>query len=203
MGIKLITAPAVQPLTLQEVKDHLRVDYSDTDSIITLYLNAATSYVDGEFGYLGRALVTQTWELTIDTFPLHEIKVPLPPLQSVTSIKYDDSSAVEQTLATDQYFVDTVSEPGWIVPITSGWPTNVLSAINSVRVRFVAGYEATTDSPPDPRFNVPTAIKQAMLLLIGQFHEHRENAIVGLTTMQLPFAAENLLRPFRVVVPFA
>jgi uncharacterized phiE125 gp8 family phage protein len=204
MGIKLITAPAVQPLTLQEVKDHLRVDFSDTDSIVTLYLNAATSYVDGEFGYLGRALVTQTWELTIDTFPLHEIKVPLPPLQSVSSIKYDDADGNEQTLtAATDYFVDTSSEPGWIVPATGGWPTSIFAGINAVRVRFVAGYDPTTDSPPDLRANVPTAIKQGMLLLIGQFYEHRENIIVGLTTMQLPFAAENLLRPWRVVVPFA
>jgi hypothetical protein len=79
----------------------------------------------------------------------------------------------------------------------------VLDAINAVRIRFVAGYDATSDSPPDLRSNIPRAIKQAMLLYIGNFHEHREENIVGLTTMKLPFAAENLLRPFRVVVPFA
>jgi uncharacterized phiE125 gp8 family phage protein len=206
MGIKRITAPAVSPLTLQQVKDHLRVDNSDTDSIIQLYLDAATSYVDGEFGYLGRALVTQTWELTIDAFPCHEIRLPLPPTQSVTSIKYDDADGNEQTLvASTDYYVDTSSEPSWIVPALSGWPASgaVFEGISAVRVRFVAGFDPTTDSPPDLRANVPTAIKQAMLLLIGQFHEHREESIVGLTTMRLPFASENLLRPWRVTVPFA
>jgi uncharacterized phiE125 gp8 family phage protein len=203
MALRLITAPEVQPLTLEEVKEHLRVDHDDSDAIITAYIEAATSYVQGHYGFTGRALVTQTWELVIDHFPLHEIKVPLPPLQSVESIKYDDSGGLETTLASDQYWVDNVSEPGWIVPITSGWPTGVLDAINSVRIRFVAGYAATTDSPPDLRGNIPRAIKQAMLLHIGSFHEHREQNIVGLTTMELPFAAENLLRPFRVVVPFA
>ena len=202
MGIKLITAPTVAPLTLQEVKDHLRIDYSDTDSIITAYLDAATSYVDGEYGYLGRALVTQTWELTIDSFPTNEIRIPLPPLQSISSIKYDDADGNEQTLDPTAYFVDAVSEPAWIVPATGGWPTGIFSGVNAVRVRFVAGYDPTTDSPPDYRANVPRAIKQAMFLLIGAFHEHREDEIVGLTTMRLPFAAENLLRPWRVVVPF-
>lgn len=203
MALRLITAPAVQPLTLEEVKEHLRVDYTDADALITAYIEAATSYVQGRNGFTGRALVTQTWELVIDHFPLHEIKIPLPPLQSVESIKYDASDGLETTLATDQYWVDDVSEPAWIVPITGGWPTGVLSAINAVRIRFVAGYPATDDSPPDLRGNIPGAIKQAMLLQIGNFHEHREENIVGLTTMKLPFASENLLRPFRVVVPFA
>jgi uncharacterized phiE125 gp8 family phage protein len=203
MALRLITGPTVQPLTLEEVKAHLRVDYSDADDLISAYIAAATSYVEGQYGFTGRALVTQTWELVIDHFPVHEIKIPLPPLQSIESIKYDGSDGLEVTLAADQYYVDDVSEPAWVVPITGGWPTAVFDAINSVRIRFVAGYDATTDSPPDLRGNIPRAIKQAMLLYIGNFHEHREENIVGLTTMKLPFAAENLLRPFRVVIPFA
>ena len=203
MGLRLIAAPAVLPLTLAETKEHLRVDDTDSDNLITTYIEAATSYVDAEYGYLGRALVTQTWELVIDGFPLHEIKVPLPPLQSVVSVRYDDTAGDEQTLPADQYYVDDASEPAWIVAASGGWPTGVLDALNSVRVRFVAGYDPTTDSPPDLRANIPRAIKQAMLLLIGSFYEHREQNIVGLTTMQLPFAAQNLLMPHRVVIPFA
>jgi uncharacterized phiE125 gp8 family phage protein len=203
MALRRIVAPEVEPLTLAEVKEHLRVDHTASDSIIQAYIAAATSYVDGEFGVLGRALVTQTWELVLDHFPVHEIKIPLPPLQSVESIKYDDPDGFEQTLATDQYYVDDASEPAWVVPITGGWPTAVLEAINSVRIRYVAGYEPTTDSPPDLAGNVPRAIKQAMLLHIGSFHEHREQNIVGLTTMELPFAAQNLLRPWLVWIPFA
>jgi uncharacterized phiE125 gp8 family phage protein len=203
MALRMITAPMVQPLTLEEVKEHLRVDYTEADSLISAYIEAATSHVEGEHSFTGRALVTQTWELVIDHFPSHEIKIPLPPLQSIDSIKYDDSAGDEQTLAADQYYVDDVSEPAWVVPIVGGWPTAVLDAINAVRIRFTCGYPATVDSPPDLRGNIPRAIKQAMLLHIGSFHEHREEQIVGLTTMQLPFAAENLLRPWRVVVPFA
>ena len=102
--------------------------------MIETYIAAATSYVDGEYGFLGRALVTQTWELVINTFPTHEIKMPLPPLQSVTSVKYDDGEGVEQTLSTSLYTVDTASEPGWIVPpIGTGWPTSIFDGINSVK----------------------------------------------------------------------
>lgn len=203
MALKPITAPAVLPLTLAEVKEHLRVDHSDEDNLISLYIQAATSFVDGENGFLGRALVTQTWELVIDTFPTHEIKIPLPPLQEVESVKYDDSDGNEQTLATDGYWVDDALEPGWIVPATAGWPSDVLDAVNAVRVRFIAGYPATEDSPPDLRANVPASIKHAMLLHIGSMYGQREDMVIGTIVNKLPFGAEQLLRPFRVTVPIA
>src|SRR5262245_32745258 len=197
MALRLITAPTVEPLTLAETKQHLRVDHDDDDDLIAAYIAAAVSYCDGEYGFLGRALVTQTWELVLDNFPLHEIKIPLPPLQSVESIKYDDSAGDEQVVATDSYWVDAASEPGWIVPATAGWPTAVLDAVNSVRVRFVAGYDPTTDSPPDYRANVPRAVKQAMLLQVGQFYQQREDVVIGVNAVRLSWGAEALLRPFR------
>ena len=204
MAIRLITAPTVQPLTLAEVKAHLRVDHSDEDDLIAAYIEAATSYADGEYGFLGRALVTQTWELVIDTFPTHEIKIPLPPLQSVESVKYDDGDGVEQTLSTSLYTVDSALEPGWIVPpVGTGWPSSVFDGINSVRVRYVAGYDPTTDSPVDLRANIPRAIRQALLLLIGAMYQQREEVVIGVSVMKMPWASEQLLRPFRVTVPFA
>jgi uncharacterized phiE125 gp8 family phage protein len=203
MGLKPITPPSVQPLTVEEVKAHLRVDHTDEDSLIALYIAAATSFIDGEYGFLGRALVTQTWELVLDNFPLHEIKIPLPPLQEVESIKYDDADGNEQVVSTLEYWVDDASEPAWVVPTTGGWPTGILDAINAVRVRFLAGYPETTDSPPDLRANIPVSIKQAMLLHIGSMYAQREDVVIGTIVTKLPFGAEQLLRPYRVVIPFA
>jgi len=203
MAIKLITAPVVEPLTLAEVKQHLRVVVDDEDSTISTYISAARSFVDGQGGFLGRALVTQTWELTLDKFPVSEIKVPLPPLQEVVSVKYDDSAGFEQTVDPDDYFVDNVNEPGWIVPIQgAAWPTP-LDAVNSVRVRFVAGYLPSSDSPPDLRANIPFSIKAAMLLIIGGFYVNRENVVVGTIVNKLPFGVEELLRPFRIKISLA
>src|SRR5262245_7038895 len=174
MALTLVTAPAVTPLTLAEVKKHLRVSSSDQDDLITIYLKAATDYLDGEHGFLGRALVTQTWLLTIDEFPTAEIKLPLPPLQSVTSVKYDDSAGVEQTVASTDYYVDTASEPGWVVPLANvSWPTT-LDAINAVRIEYVAGYPADSSSPPDLAANVPFNIKAGLMLMIAELFERRE-----------------------------
>ena len=90
--------------------------------------------------------------------------LPFPPLQSVVSVKYDDGAGVEQILGITEYEVDTVSQPGWVVPVTTGWPTAVWDSINSVRIRFVAGYDPGTDSPIDLAANVPQSLKAAILL---------------------------------------
>ncbi len=196
-----LVAPAVTPLSLTEVKAHLRVDGTDQDGVIQMYLDAATDYVDGEWGFLGRALVTQTWRLTIDTFPCAEIKIPLPPLQSISSVGYFDSAGDFQTLVEDtDYFVDDQSEPGWITPMST-WPTT-LDAINSVRIEFVAGYDPSTDSPPDLTANIPGDTKQAMLLLITDWMEHRQNTLTE-TVNNLHFGTDVLLRRKKIDLGFA
>lgn len=201
--LRMITAPTVEPLTLEEVKAHLRVDHTYDDSLIAIYLAAARAHVDGPEGFLGRALVTQVWELVLDAFPDDEIKIPLPPLQTVDSIRYDDSAGNEQIVNTSDYFVDNVSEPGWVVPADgASWPTP-MDAINSVRVRFTAGYAPSTDSPPDLRANIPFDIKAAILLHVGSMYEHREEVVVGSSAAKLPVGAEALLRPRRVQLGMA
>ena len=205
MAIRLITPPAVAPITLALAKQHLRVDHTDDDALIQFYIDGATRRIDGENGWLGRALVTQTWELVLDRFPVNEIKIPLPPLQSVLSVKYDDTAGSEQTLPTTEYSVDDASEPAWILPPTiSGWPA-VFEGINSVRIRFTAGYPPTTDSPVDLTGNIPMVIKNALMLHVGTLYRDRESYTIGTINQEMPtsIAVFNLLQPWRVEIPFA
>lgn len=201
MPIRLITAPAVEPVTLIEAKAHLRVDHSEDDTLISSLIEASRMYCEK---FTARAFITQTWEYVADVFPAHEIMLPLPPLQSVTSVKYDDGGGIEQILAIDQYEVDNVSEPGWVVPITTGWPTATWAGINSVRIRYLAGYAAGTDSPIDLAANVPQSIKAAILLHVGQLYEQREDIVVGTIVNRVPTGGiEHLLRPYRVALGMA
>lgn len=200
MALTLITPPAVEPLTLAEAKAHLRVDTTDDDDLIAALLTASRSFCEE---WTGRAFVTQTWELVLDEFSsdlnADEIEIPRPPLQSVTSVKYDDSDGVEQTLATDQYDVDTVSQPGWVVPITTGWPSVVWQGINAVRIRYVAGYAPSDDSPPTSTDNIPGAIKAAIRLYLGQLYDQREDIVVGTIVNKVPSGSvQSILRNFRV-----
>lgn len=141
--------------------------------------------------FQNRAFITQTWELWLDAWPSKDyIKLPLPPLQSVTSIKYYDVDDTEYTFYdsenTDYIFIDTKSEPGWVVlNYGEGWPDAMLRPANAVCVTFVAGYGAASA--------VPRNVKQAMLLLIGNWYENREAVVIGTISSELPLAVDRLL----------
>jgi uncharacterized phiE125 gp8 family phage protein len=198
MAVRIITPPTEYPLTLAEVKAHLRVDHTDEDTMITAYLAAATAHAEK---FLGRALMTQTLELVLDSFYDPQIMIPMPPLQSVVSVLYDDGAGDEQTLVLNtDYVVDTASQPGWVVAVAGTWPTTI-DTVNSVRIRYIAGYVNTNDSPPSAA--VPFDIKAAILLLVGSLYGNRESVVVGVTTSMVPWSAEQLLRQHRVELALA
>jgi len=190
MALKLKTAPAVEPLSATEVKAHLRVDSSDEDTLIGTLITAARQYCET---FQSRAYITQTWELWLDAFPSQDyIKVPLPPLQAA-SIKYYDIDDTEAIFSADDYFVDTKSEPGWLV-LNAGcvWPSTILRPANGVYVQFIVGYG-------DAGSDVPEKVKQAMLLLIGAWYEQREAiTTTGLNVKEVPFAVNAILWQDRV-----
>jgi uncharacterized phiE125 gp8 family phage protein len=201
MGLKLLTPAVTTPVTLAEAKAHLRVIDNDDDAAIAAYIEAATKATEA---FLGRALIDQTWQLVLDSFPTGtnlEIKIPKPPLIEIVDIAYDDPGGAPVSIVADQYFVDNVSEPGWVVPANASlsWPAPI-SAINSVRIRFRAGY-VDNNSPPGAA--VPGDIKSAILLTIGNFYEQREGQVVGTVVYQLPWGIEQLLRQHRVLLGMA
>lgn len=187
MTLYLITASAAVTVSLAEAKSHLRVDGTDEDLLINSLISAATSHIDGRDGLLGRALVTQTWELRLDGFE-REIQIPLPPLQSVTSIKYTDIDGNEQTIDPSVYRVLTGEKSKVLLGFDKSWPS-VRDEAECVRIRFVAGYG-------DTGADVPATIKSAILLHVGTLYRDRE--ATGEAQNELPMAYSALLAPLRV-----
>lgn len=187
MSLKLITAPTAEPVTLQEAKDHLRVDSTDDDALISAIITAARQHLDGRDGILSRALMPQTWDYSIDRFPDGDtITLPLAPVQSVTSVKYVDPDGAQQTFSSDNYALgaDLDWSPRVILGWGKRWPS-VRAVPEAVTVRVVAGYAS-----------VPRPICQALLLLIGHWHEHREAVMEG-TFREVPTTVSALLTPYR------
>lgn len=173
-GLRLITGPAVEALTVDEVKQHLRIDRTDEDQYLADLIKAARSDLDAREGRLmGVAMITQTWELVLDAFPIladrhcyGQIDIPLRPLQSITSVKYDDVNGAEQTFPSTDYIVDTASWMGRVVLKPSkSWP-GTSDGIQAVRVRFVCGYGAAGTA-------VPYYLRQAMLVKVAHHYRHR------------------------------
>lgn len=191
MGLTLITSPTQEPLTLEETKVHLKVDEADDDGLIYALIEAARSYCES---YQRRVYISQTWELWLDDWPDGDyIALPLPPLQSVTSVIYYDTDDTEATFSSDDYFVDTKNEPGRVhLNYGEVWPTTTLRPANGVVVRFVAGYGSEVS-------DVPEKAKQAMKLLIGAWYEQREAITAsGLNINVVPFAVDALLWQDRI-----
>jgi uncharacterized phiE125 gp8 family phage protein len=137
------------------------------DPVLLSVQTAAREHFDGEQGILGRALITQTWDLRLDAFPVCDIVVPLPPLQAVEELVYIDPDGAEQTLAAEAYEVDATREPGVVRPIYgTSWPST-RAVPNAVRVQFTAGYG---DAPGD----VPATLRARIKALAGHLYEHRE-----------------------------
>lgn len=191
MGLRLITPAAAEPVTVGEARAHVKMISTVHDATLTANITAARGMLDGSHGMLGRALMPQTWELVLDAFPCGAVRIPLPPLQAVTFVRYLDTAGVEQTLPTTDYAVDTVSEPGWIAAGPNGWP-QTFDGINAVTIRFVAGYADAAA--------VPATIKAAILLLVGDLFENREGGSVGERYAQNP-TVDRLLFPYTLLMP--
>lgn len=176
------TATGEEPVSLTEAKAHLRVDISTDDTLIQSLIVAAREYCEG---FQNRTYISTSKELWLDAFPSKDfIEIPLPPLASISSVKYYDTSNVEATMSSGDYFVDTKSEPGRVcLGYGKSWPSTTLRSYNGVCITFVAGYGATAASTPQK-------VKQAMLLLIGDYYSTREAGNASKGTIE---AVERLL----------
>lgn len=157
MAIKTITPPAVEPITLEEAKHHLRVDGNNDDLLISSLIKQSREWCED---YENRKYITQTLELVLDTFPQGNAIIfnSCSPIQKVESIKYYDENRQEYIFNESSYIADLDGFVGRVV-LNKGkhWPVIELQTVNAVRVRFVAGYGDTADK-------VPENIKWAMIL---------------------------------------
>ena len=192
--LALITVPTVDVLTLNDAKEHLRVDADDDNALISGLIGAVVGMLDpAAGGWLGRALRPQTWELRLYGFPCEEIALPYPPLISIVSVKYDDTAGVERTLAvTTGYRILNSGGLGKVLlapPYNTAWPAT-RDDRETVRIRYTCGHAASPDALPAP-------IAAWLKLQLGKLYEQREAVIVGSDVRSLP-EIDGLVWPYRV-----
>ncbi len=175
MALKLSVAPDVQPITLSEAKAHLRIDNDDEDSLINLYIQAAAQWVEG---YTLRKLITQTWELTLDAFPItapHSILLPWGRCTAINYINYVDDNGNTQQLtgptsspAGSDYQENLNSDEGGLTQPLDGddWPSTDEDTLAAVAVNYDVGYGATPDL-------VPADLRAGVLYRLTDLYEFR------------------------------
>lgn len=207
-----IVAPAVEPVTLADLKSWLRVDITDDDSLITDLGIAARELVED---ITGRRLINQTWAMFADEFPTsrpsvrsqvlnamnliqlpfvdRDIEIPLGPCTGITALKTTDANGVTTTFDPANYVVDTKSEPARLVlKDTSDWPdpTVGLQEAISIEVDFTLGYGADGSA-------VPSRLKTAIKMLTAHWYNNRE-PVSDLKLSPVPDSVDALLDSFRM-----
>lgn len=167
MALVLTAPPIVEPVSLAEIKDFLRIDASDTsnDAVISALALSARTWCEV---YCQRRFVQQTWKLLMDFFPgyidlklagqkvsspfvsgsnavlvgiRYAIVLPYPPVQSISLFRYQNANGqVTQMTAGTDYIQDLDSQPARLTPpFGAMWPVASV-VVNAVEIDYVCGY---------------------------------------------------------------
>ncbi|NIM21850.1 MAG: hypothetical protein GTN64_05445 [Candidatus Latescibacteria bacterium] len=194
-SIRQTVAPINPAVTTAQIKQHLRINTASDDSYLDELIQAATIVVEG---FLNRAIIDQTWQLTLERFPVGRvIYFERAPLKTVSSVDYNDADGNPQTFAVSNYTVDTERLPGRLVlKEDSTWPT-VENEPNSVTITYTAGLGADETALDAAYQNIKLGIK----MLVGTWYANRESIAVQVGLVQaaeLPQSLTWLLSPWRV-----
>lgn len=197
----LVTAPTILPVTLAELKEwtDMPAAATDKDGSLTLALSAAVGHVDGWTGILGRALCEQTWRQDFDGLSLRCMRLPLFPVISITSVKYKDTSGVEQTIDAANYTLQTDDLGSYVQFLSTYSSPSLWTELPRASVTYKAGYVNTGTVEAPLAGNVPAPIKQAIALLARHWFDNPTAVIVGVTAQAMPMAVDALLAPYRRV----
>lgn len=188
--VTVSTPPAAAPVSLSEAKAHLRVTWTDEDTIIQAYLDAAIAVLDGPTGWLGRAMCAQSWQhVCARPDPYGRVWLTAQP-NALSSVHYLDPTTEESVEATLADF--RIHSDGYhfaVVPKTGkAWPAYA-NRSDALKLVFTTGYGDAS--------KVPTPIKQAILLLVGHWFKEREAATV-VAMRELPFGVQALLNTYKI-----
>ena len=185
-----------------ECKAHLRIEITDDDTYIAALALAAKQTIESYCNIFILHTVCKQWcDTWVDTKRLYHGSVKNRKIVngadylSVTDIQYYDSDNALQSWASSEYIVDSVSMPARIglSPDSAGYP-NIANRLNAIIVNYTVGATEEDDDYP----NIPEALKQAGLILVGQWYENRQEAVVGRSVGIIPLTARYLMNPYRV-----
>jgi hypothetical protein len=219
-SLKLVTPPAVEPVDSTLMRLHARIDVTDDDAALAIYIAAARRWCEE---YCGRQLISAQWRLTMDYFPpstgmawpqwaagapaagpagadpyligLFEpgsqaIRLPRPPLVTVDSVQYVNAAGQTVTLDPGLYLVDSDSEPARINPLAGGAWPPTAFQPSAVIVTYTAGYGAAG-------LDIPENIRLAIMQLAAHWYANRESQAPG-TFAEVPMTTKALLSQDRV-----
>ena len=176
----LLAGPAGEPVSLAEAKAFLKVDDNAEDGLITTLIGAARLHVEG---VTGQALLAQSWRVVLDAWPQSRlVKLPVTPFMAVTEITAYDEAGAGHPVPLAQF----LSAPDRLLlpPTVAGMPQ--LRQRQGIEIDYVAGFGTEPDE-------VPGDIRQALLVLVGYWYEHRDAVIMAGSGAVVPSGFDRLV----------
>lgn len=184
MPSKLNTPPPVEPITLADAKAHLRVTHADEDQLIGTLISSARRIIEARCGLL---LIQQVWTAYLDDWPdTGVIELPLAPVLSISTVAVFGEDDIAATIDPAHYYADTASRPPRLLLRGSRIWARPGRIANGIAISVTAGYGAAASSVPEP-------LRQAILILVAHWFEHRGAA----APPPLPLTVDALTRPYR------
>jgi len=177
MSLTLIAPPQEEPVTLAELKAHLKIDHAAEDALIAGYGVAARQAIEARFGL---AIVAQTWRLALDAAPVGPIALPLSPVASIDAVALTRGGGTE-ALPPGAF----EAAPGLVGRVRIRSAARASGA--GLVVLFTAGFGDAAAAPEE--------LKLAIRVLAAHFHESREGDRLG----PQPSALSALVAPYRQV----
>lgn len=189
-GVRILTPPEADPVSVADVKARLRIDASDEDALLAQLVRGSVARIDGPQG-IGVAMMRQTWRKAMDDFP-KMIRLPGAPFVDVVELRYLDVAGVWQVLDPALYRVDGESEPARVEPVSGGsWPATAAIDTGTVQVDYRVGAATAGEVPGD--------LIDALCLMVGHRYEHREAVMVEMSASPLPLGVADILADHRRV----
>lgn len=182
-----LTPPAIEPVSLSQAKDFLRILTDDEDELLGTLITAARLMIEAASG---RLLIEQSWRLVLDGWPQGgEIRLPFSPVRSLVAARVYPASGPAEMAAPSSLTLVEGSDPP-LIRIAGPVPASG-RAYAAIEIDLVAGFGATSDAVPAP-------LRQAVLRLACRWFEHRGD-VVSRDAMRLPAEIAALVAPFRRV----
>ena len=189
MSSLLLTGPAVEPVTLAEAKTFLRVAHDDDDDVIAALIAGARVHIEAQ---TRRALITQTWRLTRDLWPIDGRIMVLPaPLRALSAARIVKLDGTQHSIDPGQFAVDKAAAPA-VLALEPGTLPISDRPVAGIELDIEAGYGDSAAAVPEP-------LRQAIRLLIAHWYENRGVTAIGHEVAVLPLTVTALLAPYRVL----
>lgn len=188
MTLVLTSGPGLEPVSLAEAKAHLRVEDDAEDTLIASLIVTSRLHIEA---VLGMAFLTQEWSWIIDAWPdLAVLRLPLRPVQAITRIRIFGEDGSATSVPPDRYLLDGLGAPARLVRRRGRvWPQPGISA-SGIEIGLRVGFASKAQDVPHP-------LRQAVLLLVAHWYEHREPGELGSPAIPVPDEVSRLVAPYR------